>query len=272
MTFEEYLKLDAVNFSTLKEMRKSPLHYHYRLHNPREDSTRLAVGRAAHTAILEPDRFLLDYALFSGAIRRGKEWDACCAANKGKTILKGDEYATCLSMRDAVRDHPVAGPLLAAKGTAEQTITWVDEMTGLACKARVDRLNAAPPVLLDVKTTFDVEADRFAATCARMGHHIQLAFYSRGLRANAIDPQVKILAVEATEPHEVAVYALDEDVLFAGDEEIDDLLAKVAAGKFSGLWPGRYTEEQTLSLPGWAFNDEQDVDGLGLVFAAQETT
>lgn len=272
MTFAEYIETPGVNWSLLKEMRRSPLHYHYRLHNPREDSTRLAIGRAAHTAILEPDRFLLDYALYAGAIRRGKEWDACCAANKGRTILKADEYATCLSMRDAVREHPVAGPLIAAKGKAERVFTWTDPTTGLLCKARLDKFKDEPETIVDVKTTFDVEADRFAITVAKMGHHIQLAHYRRGARANGYNPAVKIVAVEATEPHEVAVYALDDDTLWAGEEELDDLLAKVAAGVFSGQWPGRYQEEQTLVLPAWAFDEEQEVDGLGLVFAAQETT
>jgi hypothetical protein len=271
MDFAEYLKIDAVNYSTLKEMRKSALHYHYRINHPREDSTRLALGRASHTAVFEPDRFALDYAVWSGDRRAGKAWDEFCAAHRSQTIIKLDEYATCLAIRDAVRAHPVAGPLLAA-GKPEQTITWTDERTGLPCKARLDWRTSDPAVLADLKTTFDIDADRFASTVARMGHHVQLAFYRRGCRANGIDPSVKIIAVEATPPHEVAVFAVDEDTLYAGDEECDDLLSRVAAGRFSGLWPGRYLEEQSLILPAWAFNEEQDADGLGLIFDAQETT
>ncbi len=81
MTFAEYLKLPAVNWSTLKAGRTSPLHYKHRLENPLEDSTRLAMGRGAHTALFEPDRFLLDYALFAGPRRAGKEWKAFKAAS-----------------------------------------------------------------------------------------------------------------------------------------------------------------------------------------------
>ena len=272
MTFDEYLAIPGVHWTNLKEMRKSPLHYDFRVHNPAEDSTIFARGRSAHTAVLEPDRFLLDYAIFTGKVRRGAEWDKCCAANKGKTILKPDEYGIALSIRDAIREHPVAGPLLADQGRSEFAITWKDEATGLAMKGRLDRLTDSGK-LVELKTTFDVEARRFGHTAARMGYHIQAALYRRGIRAAlGVDPVVKIVAVTATEPHEVAVYGLDEDTLWAGEEEADDLLAKVAAGNFSGRWEGRYQEEQTLALPAWAFNEEQEVDGLGLTFGAEEAS
>ena len=54
MTFESYQKLSAVNWSTLKNMKRSPLHYKHGLENSRPDTPRLAVGRAVHTAVFEP--------------------------------------------------------------------------------------------------------------------------------------------------------------------------------------------------------------------------
>lgn len=270
MNFDEYLKIDAVNFSTLKEMRRSPRHYQYRVKNPRKDTPRLGLGRGAHTAVFEPDRFLVDYALFAGERRYGKEWDACCAANRGKTILKSDEYATCLAIRDAVRSHPVAGPALSPPGEAEKVVTWTDAGTGLACKARLDWWRVG--LLCDLKTTMDIDAKRFAGTAYRMGYHIQAAFYRSGLIANGLDaPPFRIVAVEASPPHDVAVFVLDDDALWRGEVEMADLLAKVAAGKFSQQWPGRYPDETALTLPAWAFGDGgSELDGLDLTVTATE--
>lgn len=268
MRFNDYAAIDAVNFSTLKEMRRSPRHYQYRIQNPREDTTRLAIGRAAHTAVFEPDRFLLDYALFDGERRAGKAWDECCAANKGKTILKAAEYSTCLAMRDAVRSHPVAGPALTPPGEAEKVITWTDEETGIKCKARLDWWRVG--LWCDLKTTGDIDAGRFAATAYRMGYFGQMAFYRAGLVANGLDaPLPRIIAVEAAAPFDVAVFAVTDNAIYAGEVEIRELLARVAACRFSGQWPGRYPEQTVLSLPSWAYGDDGDAIA-GLVIGGEE--
>lgn len=264
MDFDEYRKLDAVNFSTLKEMRRSPMHYRHRLSEEREDSPRLAMGRATHTAVFEPDRFVLDYVIWSGGDRRGNAWAAFCEQHPDQTILKTSEYETCLAMRDAVRSHPVAGPALTPPGEAEKVLVWTDERTGLLCKGRLDWWR--PGLLADLKTTGEIEARRFSALVERMGYHAQLSFYRAGLLANGLDaPPPCIIAVEAAAPHDVAVFELDDDAVYAGEVLVADLLSRVAAGRFSGMWPGRYPEKRALSLPAWAFeSDDGSLDALGL--------
>jgi hypothetical protein len=269
----EYDAIDAVRFSTLKEMRRSPLHYRYREQNPLEDTPRLMLGRACHTAVLEIERFLLDYALFEGERRAGKVWEAFEAQHADKTILKRPEYDLCLDMRKAVMAHPVAASYLA-KGRAEQVVTWTDGATGLACKARLDWICDAPgkAALLDLKTTGCVETTLFASTAARMGYHAQLAFYRQGLIANGLLVPAKIVAVEAAPPHDVAVFDVDE-MLHAGDEEVGELLAAVASCRASGEWPGRYgAGEQPLHLPAWFYAAAEDAAStpLGLVIDGQE--
>lgn len=271
MTFDEYLKIDATNWSLLKEARRSPLHYLHRLKEPKEDTTRLAIGRATHTAVFEPDRFLLDYALFAGNRRAGKEWNECCKANRGKTILKAEEYATCLAMRDAVRSHPVAGPALAPPGEAEKVITWTDEETGIACKGRLDWWRVG--LLSDLKTTVDVSPRRFGTIAERMAYHGQMAFYRAGLIANGLDaPPPRIIAVEAAPPYDVAVFRVDDDALYAGELLVRDLLQLVARCKFQNTWPGQVPEESSLLLPAWAFEEEEALNGLDLKVTATEAT
>lgn len=269
MTFAEYQKIDAVNYSTLKAGRTSARHLKHRMEHPQADSTRMALGRAAHTAVFEPERFLLEYAIFEGDRRQGKAWDECCAANRGRTILKADEYQQALDIAASVREHPVAGVLLAPPGEAEKVITWEDEATGLACKGRLDWYR--PGLLCDLKTTADVGPLRFSATVARMGYHGQMAFYRAGLIANGLDaPPPRLIAVEATAPYDVAVYVLDDDSLYAGEVECEELLRMVAAGRFSGKWPGQAPEELPLQLPAWAFKDGGTTDAGVILTAAGE--
>ena len=269
MTFEEYSKVQGVNWSTLKAMKKSPLHYKHAVEHPREDTTRLALGRATHTAILEPDRFLLEYACFKGPIRRGKKWDAFKEAHATETILKQDEYALCLAMRDAVRGHLPAMKYLCA-GKSEAPIVWTDESTGLPCKGRVDWLCDA---IVDIKTTNDVDPQRFASLSARMLYYCQAAFYQEGVkRATGQTLPVVLLAVEKDPPHDVAVYVVDEDAIFAGWEVCAELLARVKQCRESGRWPGRYEEEQVLRLPAWIWSEDDDnATGLDLDWSAAKS-
>jgi exodeoxyribonuclease VIII len=268
----EYDAIDAVHWSTLKEMRKSPLHYRYRELNPLEPTPAMLLGQGAHTAILEPLQFLRDYALFEGERRQGKVWDAFEAANASKTILKRPEYDLCVAMQEAVRAHPEASKYLAA-GRAEQVVTWTDEETGLPCKLRADWLCDVPglAVLIDVKSTATIDAALFGATAARMGHYAQVAMYWRGLQAAGLPMPAKLIAVESKPPHDVAVFDITADVLTAGTEEVRELLQKVAECRAKGKWPGRYAAEQPLQLPAWFYADWDDAGGVfGLDVAGTE--
>jgi exodeoxyribonuclease VIII len=251
---ECYRASEAVNWSTLKFMRLSPLHYLWAAKNVREDTPRLGLGRAVHTAVLEPDDFPLSYAVFDGKQRRGKEWEAFKAANENKTIVKRSEYARALKIRDAILSHPVASCHLRAGGHVERAIRWTDEATGVECKGRPDLENE---FVIDIKTCQSVEERRFASLAARMGYFNQLAFYRSGIATltGVVKPCV-IVAAEIEPPHDVGVFVIDEDSLGVAEEENARLLARVAECRASGEWPGRYQEQRSLSLPAWMWSDE----------------
>ena len=275
LTFSEYQQVDAINWSTLREMRKSPAHYIYRLKNPRKDSTRLAIGRASHTAILEVKRFLKEYVMWprENGDRRGKKWDAFKEQHAARTILKEDEYDLCIAISEAVEACPAAAAYLDS-GQSEHSVLWTDATTGQACKGRIDWVSSSKSALVDIKTTNDVSPNRFGTTAARMGYHIQGAWYQAGyLAATGRRLPVVTIAVEVEPPHDVAVYVLDEDALYAGEQEWMRLISDVASCKKSGKWPGRFTEEQVLRLPSWAVaDDEEDVGGFDLLVNSQSTS
>jgi len=259
--YEAYDALAGLRWTVAKTMRASPRHYAFRLANPSDDTTGRALGRADHTAVFEPDRFLLDYVLWQGDRRAGKAWEAFEAAHAGRTILKVAEYTKCLAVRDAVRGHPVAGKTLA-RGKAEQVIQWVDAATGIHCKCKMDWLDPES-ALYDLKGVPSLEPSLLAATVARAGYHGQMAYYRRGIKAAlGVDLPAKLICVEVTAPHDVGVVALDAEALDAGDAMVADILAKVAECTASNTWPGRCAAETTLSLPKWAMGAGADKWGI----------
>lgn len=256
-TFPEYRALRGVNWGLLREMQISPAHYRYRLTNERDDSPAMALGRAIHSAVLEPDRFFVEFSYFDGPRRAGKAWDEFAAANVGRTILKADEYERVLAIRDAVRRHKVARRLLRW-GKPEVTVQWVDPETRLCCKARPDWIGPGG-TLIDLKSTRSIDAREFGRLAVRMHYIEQLAFYRMGLLERGAEPgPVYIIAVEVDGPHDVGVFEVENDALFTGEDIVRELLGKVKDYRRWRRPPGRYPGVQTLDIPAWFWSAEED--------------
>ena len=257
MPFEDYRAIDAVNWSTLKYMGASALHYKDAVDNGTEDNAAMALGRAIHTAILEPDELPLRYVVWKNGDRRGKAWDEFKAANAGTDILKAHEYDTCLRVRDAAFANADVQKLLT--GTSEVVKQWTDTDTGLLCKCRIDHV-ADGIALVDVKSTATLDRRLFENTAARLGYHGQAAFYQRGL-GNTGAPAY-VIAVEQSRPFDVAVFAWNGYALAAGEAQVSDYLHRVLTCRERGFWPGRYSGIQELSLPAWMETDPETFGGL----------
>lgn len=267
MEFSAYADLNGINFSTLREMDRSPRHYQHRLTHPRADSAAMRLGRATHMATLEPDAFPLNWTLYEGR-RAGNVWETFAEVNADKSILGVEEYETALAIRDSVRSHKTAKRLLRW-GKPEVSLRWIDKSSRMRLKSRLDWV-APQGTLVDLKTSRDIEPRTFGRTAANFLYHAQMSFYRRALVANGYPPgPVYIIAVESQAPFDCMVYEVDEDVLFAGDELVTKLLHQVKTcrrryGKRT--WPGRDHGIQTLDFPSWALPSDNDLSGLGIAF------
>lgn len=263
-----YFDMPGVNWSTLKHLRESGLKYQHALNNPRPDTEALALGRVTHTLVFEPEKFAAEYVIWEGGARRGNEWEAFKKAHDGRTIFKPDEIDPAVAMADAVKRHPLVQAYLDG-GEFERAIQWTDPVSGLLCKAKPDWLQPKRRALVDLKTTRSIEGRYFGNAAARFGYHCQIAHYFNGVKeALGWTPEVvALIAVEKDAPHDVAVFRVLDDDLFAGSSEVAELLSKLRAYTDAQEWPGRYQEEQALQLPAWLFleDEDADADGLGLV-------
>jgi len=267
MNFDEYRQIEAVNWSRLKLLRQSPAHYRYAVEHPEDtgDTPGRRVLRAIHAAVLEPEDFDNQYAVWDGGRRAGKAYQAFKDEHEGLDILNLTEMAKIGAIAHAVKDHPIAGPLLGGPfGKSEITLQWRDESRGIDCKGRADRLidrGDGRWALVDLKTVQTVNPAQLGATAAKLGWHGQLAFYGGGVRrccdARYVDHL--IVAVEDRAPHDVGVFSLDPDTaLYAGEVLRDELLDRLAECRASDEWPGRLDEITDLPLPAWAYPRDDD--------------
>lgn len=263
---DDYLGWDAASNSRLSRLMRSPAHLRAYLDEPGAATPALRLGRAAHSAVLEPDLFTGQYVRGIEGDRRTKavkeEWAALEAAYPGAEILSPKDYDTVAAMRDRVWEHPAASALLSGEGDAELSMTWEDPGTGVLCKARWDR--HSPEIdggaIVDYKTCQDASPPAFERAIFNFGYFRQGAFYLRGARARKLPIRhFVIVAQEKAPPYAVAVYRLSAPTLDGGNELIDTLLARYAECIRSDEWPG-YPEHVTeIAVPAWAWDriDEQ---------------
>lgn len=264
----DYDAIDAVNFSSLKEIAASPKRYQHRKQHGRKTRPWMARGTSGHTALLEPDRFFRDYAVFGMYKKRGsKEWNAFEAANPGKQLLKMTEYVEACAIRDSVRADPLAMNYLE-HGMPEVAMVWTDQETGTLCKGRVDWLDDIGRVIVDIKGARNIESHSFWRSGANLLYHTQSAFYADGYKSiTGHEPASKIIAVEFEAPHDVVVYNMTPEVLDAGRESYRGLLLKLIGCQDDNRWPGYANGvELDAQLPAWMMQDDNELDDLGLEF------
>lgn len=272
MPYREYGSLRGISITRLKELKRSPKHYKHRLANPKETPS-LKLGTAAHTAVLEPERFSRDYAVWSERTesgnlrpRNGKFWDAFASQHQDCTIITANEYEDVLAIQTAVRSDPIAMRYLES-GDPEVSMQWLCD--GQLRKGRLDWLTTidGEPALVGLKTARDCRHFIFGSAAAKLGYHLQWAYYFDGfttIKNDGVVPRVVEIVVESDAPYAVAVYQIPFDIIEQGREEYEDLLVQLAECEAKGEWPGPVTEEQILTLPSWVYQTQDDLSELGL--------
>jgi hypothetical protein len=276
----DYSLTPGVNFSRLKHISRSPLHFHAQLQAEHRDSPAMRLGRAVHAATLTPEtwrpvvverltdgqRAALEVlrtsvgmpAIYEGAVRRGKAWDAFEAAHHGPILLASEyeavkglvgatdilthrEMETASCIRDAVRANPHAMALLRWAQT-EVPRAWTYE--GIACKGRVDILLPGKSVW-DLKTAADIHPDRFRWDALKRMYHVQLAWYAHGCDV----PEAGIIAVESHEPWDVGVYRLSSMDMMHGRLAWVAWMDRLRECMAADTWPGQVPEPRDLDVP-----------------------
>lgn len=240
-----------------------------------EGTPALLFGRAYHCRMLEPEVFAQTYCDPPPAdaprdlrhLRNAKKpgestlesiafWDAWDAEHAGLIPLSRESADLIEEMHHALMQHELAASILRSPGDSEVTMRWVDEETGVPCKARIDRLARRLRLFGDLKTAEDASPSGFAKSVVAHGYHIQAAHYLAGGHACGLEPRgFPFIVQEKSPPYLPAVHMLDDRALARGAELRERGLAKIAHARTTNTWPGYNPGITEISLPEWAFKD-----------------
>jgi hypothetical protein len=267
----EYLNHPALSRSVVAEgARYSAEHARHKWKNsePVDASSKATeLGTALHTRILEPEVFASEYDVapevcsstfksgdpctYSAKHRVAGKWYCGRHVPDGPTddiyTLKASDMEKIEGMESSIRSNEEGSLLLDQQdGLNELVVLWTDEVTGVRCKARLDRLvdvtttqdrrpNAA---LVDIKTARSAHPDDFRRSIAQYGYWAQPTFYGMGLD-HCSDINVKdfvFIVVESSPPHTVACYRLGAWTQSAARARVNELLDEIADSIESDHW------------------------------------
>ena len=195
--------------------------------NPEASKKSYDLGHAAHDTLLGggPEIVVVDAENWLTKTAKAQRDEARA---RGAVPILTDEKTEIDAMVAAVRAHPFAGRLFEeGTGTAEASLFWTDEETGVWRRSRLDWLPdnhaGSRMILPDLKTCKSAQRDEFAKSAANLGYHQQGAYYTDAVRAGNIAEAKKQYAPsrfrwESIEP----IAALVPDINGAVDARVDD--------------------------------------------------
>jgi len=234
---------------------------------PRIVTDALRLGAAFHDALLLPEVFDRDYyVLPEGFSRAAKvkmaaeiaEADAAIAA--GMTVLKVEECIRTNAYVDAMRADELIAPLLT-NGEAEVTFAWIDEETGVWCRARPDWMPLDLSCGLNVKTDQDASWSGFSKSIAKYGYAQSAALELDGYKAIFGETPSRYFHPVLEKPGEnwregdyiaTALWELPFEDIERGRWLNRMALRTFADCLASGKWPGYTAEAEFCGLPGYA--------------------
>lgn len=273
MPMEEYQSIDALSATGLRLFSRSPWHYKNRV--PVAATRPMLRGNLAHCAQLEPDALAQRYIVTpEDAPKRPTpaQW-AAKKSNESSTYAKEwwSNFAVLVALREVVsfeeysitqqqllalgRDQDIASTL--ASGAPEVSVFWVDEDTGVYCKARPDwvhQVDGNQVDLMDLKTTADESPNGFGRVAAKMRYHLQRAHYTAGYEC-AADIKVRqfiFAAVTNALPVLAVPYILTDEIDQQAIDERGELLERFAWCKREDQWPTYGRGLQLLDFPAYA--------------------
>lgn len=252
ITPANYDLFPAVNWSSLKYIDTSPYLYQWRKKHPAPRKKAFVFGGAVHCAVLEPEHFEQRYAVYDGARNaKHKAYQEWMAAHPGTVALLPRDMWCVREMAKAITGNRVVRELgLLKGGRREEPRTWIDPITGLACKGRFDYIR--PDFLLELKSAHNVTPARFERDALSFGYAGQTAFYHDGATTlRLIDGKVRpfVIAAESKDPFHVVVFQLEPETLEHGQVLYRSLMRRLVECTEADYWPGIGEELQPLRLP-----------------------
>lgn len=243
----------SLSVSGAKRILDLPAKFAYERDNGRPPKAAFDFGHAAHKLLLGVGNELEVVDAEDWRSKDARDQRDQARVNGKVPILQAD-FERAMDLVKATLAHPLAGAILS-EGEPEQSMYWIDNATGITCRARADWLR--DNAVVDVKTCADASPEGFAKACANFRYNMQADWYSEGVQVVTGEDERRpfiFIAIEKEPPHLVAVYQLDESALALGAQDNHDARRAYAEHESAGEWPGYPEHVETLTLPRYALN------------------
>lgn len=226
-----------------------PAKYRWWADNGQATKKEFDLGHAAHSQVLGVGEAVVVVDADSWRTKKAQA-EAAEARAAGAVPLLTATWQVVLDMADALRRHPIAGPLLApGTGRPELSLFWHDGEFGVQRRARLDWVKGR--IVVDYKSCRSAAPDDCARSMADYGYGQQGDWYKAAAQAlGVVDDDAAFMLVfqEKTAPYLVSVCEPDADALAAGRDLNRRALDVFARCQASGVWPG-------YAVPGGSTDD-----------------
>jgi PDDEXK-like domain of unknown function (DUF3799) len=232
----------------------TPAQFDYNRHEPPDPKPQYDFGHAAHKMVLGEGHHLVrvdaaDWRTKDAQIKRRQAWD------HGKAPLLKKDIDKAQRMAGAALAHPLAGRLFA-EGSAEMSIYWHDDTTGVRRRCRPDFITdgTGRPICVDYKSAISADPADFEKAVMSYGYHQQQAWYEDGLTEIGLDTAGFLFVVQCkTAPFLVSVCRIKPEIVELGRRLNRQSLELYARCVEAAEWPG-YDDHtiHEVGMPAWA--------------------
>ena len=174
------------------------------LHEEKQRTTAMVVGGYFHTAILEPDK-LKRFKIIDSSTRNTKKYKEM---SDGEICLLQHEVDKIELMTEVMMDNNICRGLI--KGDLE--VPAVTEIFGNKWKGKADIVNHEEQLVIDLKTTSDI--DRFRWSASKFNYDSQAYIYS-----NLFGYEMLFIVIDK-ETHQIGLFDCSPDFYKSGEEKV----------------------------------------------------
>ena len=190
--------------SDIKTLLTNPL----ALHKDQGTSSAFLVGGYFHTAILEPDK-LKKYKVIKSSSRNTKSYKELSG---GEMCLLQDEVDRIELMLDKINNNKICVDLIR-NANVEYEKPGITELFGNKWKGKADIVNHDDKVIIDLKTTNDLDAFRFSAK--KYNYDSQAYIYS-----HLFGYEFMFIAIDKN-THQIGLFDCSDEFLERGKYKVE---------------------------------------------------
>ena len=180
------------------------------LREKKPKSTAMVIGGYFHTAILEPNK-LKSFRIIESSTRNTKKYKEM---SEGEICLLQHEVDKIELMTEAMMDNKICGNLIM--GTSGQMndfeVPGVTELFGNKWKGKADIINHEEKLVIDLKTTSDL--DKFRWSASKFNYDSQAYIYS-----NLFGYEMLFIVIDK-ETLQIGLFDCSPDFYKSGEEKV----------------------------------------------------